>query len=388
FQHGRGRGSCSVAVTFFGDGDVHVYTKDGEVWKSGVGKVDLKNWTPVRLEATPNTVKVYANGTLLGAADVSKAEIKPGGLMFHSRHQGSMSWLRNARVLLGGAQAAAPSSPVTQPVKTTSVSGGQAIALAQKIAETKAVTGEPMKDGFYLNGEVLANLKQYWKKENTTEKSIAILGDDLANSGFLVAPLMRTGGELEGRTLFPHVAFCGNMQTLDKLYGKLERGLKRRRPEVLIIMAGYTDLTRAMSKAEAMKPLLLNIVDKALSEGVLPVLVTLPREPLRQDPFTRAFGEWNKALIQVSKERRIPLIEAAVIVNRAEKPQKMYSAGKLKQDAYEAINELFLKVYRAIEVKVFERGGSLLAPAETPQGGEKPKPSVEQEAIEEVKLQG
>ena len=257
-------------------------------------------------------------------------------------------------------------------------------SIAKKIAESKAISGEPMKDGFYLNGEILANLAKYFKPDATEKMQVAILGDDLADSSSLLTPLLKPGEPLADHKEPMRSTFASSKARLEKLNEKLDSAFKRKKPEVLFIMAGYTEL-RFLVEAppvNSMSAMLKTMVEKCLSEGVCPVLVTLPRKPVQADPIYGRFAEWNKALIQLADQMKVPLVEANKLLGGEDKViRENFGAEKPQLKGYNKINDMIAKVYLVIELKVMNRGtGPVIPQAQQPAGtqppsGQQPPPS-------------
>ncbi|MBN1808881.1 MAG: hypothetical protein JW909_07405 [Planctomycetes bacterium] len=265
-------------------------------------------------------------------------------------------------------------------------------SLARKIAETKALSGTAIKDGFFLNGEVLANLAKHHKPDDTDDMYIAVLGDDLAKPSTLLTPLLRDGEPLEGHKQALRSTYASSKNIVEKLADKLERGIKRNKPEVMFIMAGYTDV-RMQRKTEEINAQIKLMVEKCLLEGIVPILITLPRKPVQQDPLAGAFADLRSQEILLAEQLKIPLIEANKLLGGDDKVVKRHFSGEtVRMDGYNTLNETIAKVYRAVEFKVFNRGEPLLPPQavtgeETPAGPAEPGPEEltpeEQEKIDE-----
>jgi hypothetical protein len=249
-------------------------------------------------------------------------------------------------------------------------------SIAKKIAESKAITGEPMKDGFYLNGEILANLAKYFKPDATEKMQVAILGDDIADSGTILTPLLKAGAPLADHKEPMRSTFASSKSTLQKLTDKLDSAFKKKKPEVLFIMAGYTELRFSVEAppVNSMTALVKAMVEKCLTEGVCPVLVTLPRKPVQADPIYGRFAEWNKALLQLADQMKVPLIEANKLLGGEDKVIRENFGGEKPQlKGYEKINNMIAKVYLAIEFKVMNRGAGPVTPeAQQPAGPQPP----------------
>ena len=52
--------------------------------------------------------------------------------------------------------------------------------------------------------------------------------------------------------MMPRLTFSANRHPIQKLYSKMERGFMRSRAEVLVFMAGYTDITKLGGDSGAM----------------------------------------------------------------------------------------------------------------------------------------
>ncbi len=159
-----------------------------------------------------------------------------------------------------------------------------------------------------------------------------------------------------------------------KTTAQIEKGvaaaLAREKPEAVRICLGLTDLVKG-TDVRAYGSSLDAIVEAAIDCGAVPVLYTLPvieMNPTAQQAkkqtvkAAKAFSDraksFNDSIRQIAVRRRIPCLDAHVIVNRDAAARAKYFTARagLKADAYRAMNETFLKLYRLIEFVVFERG--------------------------------
>jgi lysophospholipase L1-like esterase len=245
--------------------------------------------------------------------------------------------------------------------------------IAERLAEAKLLNSDPKKDGYYITELILENLKKICRKDDAVPSSIGLLGDDLANSPLLVRPLMAK--ELKGRTLLTAQSYSGDQIDLKAVFAKIGRGAKRNKPEVMLVMAGYNDITILNTSPENVVAGIREIVKKLIELGVCPVLVNFARPMGVSDSFSSKFGDVNRALMAMAIELQVPLIDMYSVIGNREKPNTYFApTGKFNKQGYEVLNNLFYRVYRLIECKVLDRTGPLVTLEPKDESKEPPKP--------------
>ena len=96
-QFQGGRGSSRVRMIYHHDGDLHVWAGSKRLWRSGGGGFGLGDWVKLRLVLTDAKLEIFKDGAAAGAADLSEAPPKTGGVLLYARG-GQPARLRSVRV--------------------------------------------------------------------------------------------------------------------------------------------------------------------------------------------------------------------------------------------------------------------------------------------------
>ena len=225
----------------------------------------------------------------------------------------------------------------------------------------RATSAEPRRDGFYMTAKVIDKLSERLKGSKAARRTLAVLGDKLAASNYFLAPLVKAGKRLDPKKGYKFIPKAALAQAARRLsyYRKrdaLKKALKRYRPELVVILAGYNDLRRGLPADEAQTEYSY-ICECCLEAGALPVLITVPvKADARAQSWSPAQA-YGGAVFRTAKTVGVPMIDAHNWLNaEGRNPPKYFRAGVLRQPAYDEINSLFVHVYDRLEKYVLPRG--------------------------------
>jgi len=218
-------------------------------------------------------------------------------------------------------------------------------------------TSDLANDGYYLTPGIVRALKKAYDPEHITARRLAVIGGTVAAQPSFQNGLRQLLTKARGYSHAGSMGLVSRGATTDRARRAVARALAREKPEVVRICFDVADLMRRRPLAD-IEADLEAIVISTREAGAVPVLYTIPMQRPTDTKTLKTIEQYNAMVVKLARAERVPLVDAWSVVNGPEARQKRYfsSSGAVARAGYEAVDDVFLKLYDRLERHALGRG--------------------------------
>ena len=215
-------------------------------------------------------------------------------------------------------------------------------------------------DGYRISPKAFLSLAMRFDPAKTTPKKIATVGGAIAARSWFSAGLKRALPPGEGYAFASTMGLASSSYHLGNAGRSVPRALGKEKPELVRICFSGGALTRGLS-CDDVRVNLEAVVDRVVASGAVPVLYTLPVPAVCNEATVKVIDAFNGITLGVADEKELPCIDAYALLNNEddEARARYFRGSAITAAGHKAIDEAFLKLYRALEITVFGRGDPL-----------------------------